>query len=86
MIINIYSMRDLKGSFIAPHVDMNDQMAIRNFSFAVNNNHDIMGFAPQDFQLYRVGQFDSITGEIHPVIPVELVTDGAQVFGVKYEK
>ena len=83
MTIFIYSLRDLKGSFIQPHCDINDDTARRNFAYAVNNGNDIMGFAPQDFQLYKIAEFETTNGKINPIIPMELVADGVSVIGVK---
>lgn len=75
----VYSYRDLKVGFGQPVVDMNDQSAIRGFSFAVNQNSNIMNFSPKDYDLYRIGEFDSEKGIlISEKVPV-LVVSGVSV-------
>ena len=78
----LYCIRDVKVGFLAPQVDQSDQSAIRNFSFAVNGNDGIMNFSPKDFDLYKVGEFESEDGKIKSIIP-ELICSGTDVFGVK---
>lgn len=82
MKYGLYCMRDVKGSFMAPAPDINDQTAVRNFAYAVNNNNSVMNFAPKDFQLYKVGTFDSDTGSVECITPMVFLTDGASMIGV----
>lgn len=72
----IYSIRDLKVGFTQLVVDDNDETAKRGFAMAICNDHGLHGFAPADFQLYKVGLFDTQTGVITcDSIPV-LIMDG----------
>lgn len=80
MIYPVFCMRDLKVGFLSPTVDQNDQTAIRNFSYAVNGNNSMMNYSPGDFQLYKVGTFDSQKGTILPLVPIELVAEGVNVY------
>lgn len=75
--MKIYSVRDVNVGWNQPFCEMNDDVAIRGFSYAVNNS-DIMGFSPQDFDLYCLGEFESKTGEISAEIPC-LIVHGSEV-------
>lgn len=77
----IYTYRDLKVGFMPVQCDQSDQSAIRGFSYAINGQTGMMNFAPKDFDLYKVGEFDTETGVIEPCVPTLLVS-GASVFGV----
>lgn len=85
MIYGIYVVRDTKSEFMTPTYDYNDDSAIRNFSYAINNATGIMGYAPSDFDLYKIGIYDAKTGRIDlSEFPVpEFIVSGASVFGVK---
>lgn len=81
MIYSIFSVRDLKGDFYSPRIEQNDVSAIRWFSMTVNTPETLTNFAPADFQLYRIGTFNSETGLITPLnLPVLLIS-GNEVFG-----
>lgn len=79
MVMQIYSVRDVNVGFNSPFVETNDDVAIRGFSYAVNNS-DIMGFAPKDFDLYCIGSFDTANGMIECTYPPILVVHGSEVF------
>lgn len=78
----IYAVRDIHVGFNAPMTDINDQVAIRNFTYAINNpGNEVMNFAPKDYDLYRLGEFDTESGHIVVEnVPVLIVT-GSSVFG-----
>lgn len=78
----IYCYRDVKVGFLPPQCDQNDATAIRGFSFAINGNDGIMNYSPKDFDLYRIGEFDSDTGMIVSENPVVVAT-GINVLGDK---
>lgn len=72
MTVNVYAVRDLVAkSFNQPWVDVNDEVAMRGFAQAINNN-SIMGFRPADFQLYQIGEFDTEKGDLQPILPILL--------------
>lgn len=85
MKYGIYVVRDNKTEFLTPNFDVNDESAIRNFSYAINNSNSIMGFAASDFDLYKIGTFDAAKGVLdksdYPV--PEFIISGSAVFGVK---
>lgn len=77
----IYSYRDSKVGFGSPVVDQNDQTAVRGFAYAINGRDGIMNFQPGDFDLYKIGFFDSEKGTLESMLP-ELVVSGSSVVGV----
>lgn len=77
----IYSYRDVKSGFGSPIVDQSDVTAIRGFSYAINGNNGIMNFSPADFDLYKIGMYDTDTGVIiSENVPV-LIVNGSSVVG-----
>lgn len=81
MIVNVYGIRDIHTGFMSPQTDMNDETAKRNFAMAVNSNPGVLGFRPADFDLYYLGQFDTSSGMLTAVTPIEFVVNGASVVG-----
>lgn len=73
----LYSIRDIKSTYMQVLTDHNDATAIRGFKQAVMVPDSIMALHPTDFALYRVGSFDADTGEIQSQTP-ELLCDAAQ--------
>lgn len=86
MIYPICAIRDQKTVFYPPMVEENTQSAIRNFAMNVNAGKGVLGFSPGDFALYHIGNFDSEKGVVEPVVPIDLLVNGNDVFGVNYEK
>lgn len=78
----MYCVRDVQVGFNSPMVDINDNTATRNFTMAVNDpNNGVMHFSPADYDLYRVGTFDTESGLVEPEpVPVHIVS-GSSVFG-----
>lgn len=77
----IYSYRDIKSGFGSPVVDQSDVTAIRGFSYAINGSNGIMNFSPSDFDLYKIGTFDSDTGVIVPETVPILIANGSSMVG-----
>lgn len=76
--MNLYAIRDVKVGFGAPVLRDNDALVMRDFSLLVNSpgiHHD----CPKDFSLYRIGQFDEVSGALYPEIPVVLVCEATDV-------
>lgn len=78
----IYSYRDNKSAFGSPILEMNEYTAIRGFSYAINAKDGLMNAYPGDYDLYKVGEFDSEKGVIDGITPVLVVT-GMSVYGAK---
>lgn len=72
MKYSVYVIRDLKVGFMSPTVDHNDASAIRNFEHAVKNTSSLMNSHPEDYTLYRIGEFDSESGMIDGYQPVHI--------------
>lgn len=90
MILSIYSVRDELVGFMTPTLEQNDATAMRNFLMACDSakrDSSLMAFAPSHYTLFKIGSFDSSTGQIFPVTPIENVCSGAsnfkEVFNVK---
>ena len=64
MIYGIYSVKDIKTGYLPPTFDMNDLSAMRNFEHACMNEDSLFFTHPADYQLYKVGSFDTETGSI----------------------
>ncbi len=83
MTYSVYCIRDKYTGFMSPAIDMNDDSAKRNFAYAINNNPGVMNFAPVDYDFYRVATFDSKTGDLRPVQPIEFICNGNEVLNEK---
>lgn len=79
MNFGVYSIEDIKTGFITPTCDNNDASAIRNFSSAVMQSDGILFTHAEDFRLFKIGEFDSDTGSILPVVPIVHLADGSDV-------
>lgn len=77
MIYPMYAIRDVKTTFFPPQVAQNEEDAKRNFAMMVNNPSGVIGFSPKDFDLYFVGTFDTVKGELVSVTPIEFVVSGS---------
>lgn len=73
MMYSIYTVRDQKTGYLPPTYDQNDNSAMRNFSFACSRSDSTMSFSKADFDLFRIGVFDSETGLITLNDPVYLM-------------
>lgn len=81
MIYPVFSVRDLKGDFYSPRIDQNEASCVRWFSMTVNTPETMLNFSPGDFQLFKIGEFDSTSGRLIPLDLPQLVTSGLDVFG-----
>lgn len=79
MMLNVYSIRDVRYGFLAPTVEQNDYIAARNFANAIMETHGVLFTHASDFQLFRIGEFDTDNGVLKPAQLHELVSDGAEV-------
>lgn len=63
MLTNLYTMRDRKsGIYGNPFVSYNDKCAIRDFDAFCNLQQN--SYLADDMELYKLGTFESDTGEI----------------------
>lgn len=83
MIYPMHAIKDTKTGFLQPTCDINQETAVRNFAQAVNRKDTIMGFSPSDFELYKVGEYDTESGIITPC-PADFICGGMSFLeGVK---
>lgn len=68
MKFGLYSINDSKTGFLQPRMDMNDASAMRSFGVDCKDLK-VMNLNPADFDLYKIGVFDSDSGLIEPCIP-----------------
>lgn len=68
MNFGVYAIRDVKSGFMSPTVEVNNEVAIRNFVYAVLHNEMFDSFA-SDYSFYRIGDFDTDTGTLKPYTP-----------------
>lgn len=78
MLTGIYAIKDAKSTFMPCTVDVNDATAVRNFEHAVRQPDSILASHPNDFALFKVGEYDNESGVIAPVFPPKLLCDAAQ--------
>ena len=81
MKIELYAFRDKYNGFGGIQLYTNEPTAIRDFSQRVNNVPEMV-FAPGDYDLYRIGHYDTETAEIKPCLP-EMIISGASVLKKK---
>lgn len=80
----VYCVRDTKVGFDTQFiVQANEPAAIRGFTYMVNNPGNMPSFAPADFELYRIGEFETDSGVFSAQIPAEFVVNGASLVGAK---
>lgn len=69
MIFGVYTVRDEPSqNFMQLQLHDNDELAIRGFDFAMQSN-EMMKFKPEDFSLWYLGNYDSVTGILEPQNP-----------------
>lgn len=83
MIYPCYSVRDNKVGF-EPSIliDMNDATAKRGFGFQVNNATSMRNFSPADYDLFKIGEFDTESGIFKAITP-EFICNGVNVLNEK---
>jgi len=75
MTQNSYSIKDAKANtFGTPYFALNDQVAVRSFKQAANDENTTINKNPEDFNLYRVGKFDDQSGEFTPEKQPQFIT------------
>lgn len=79
MKYGIYVIKDSKVAFDVPFCDTNDQSAVRGFTFAINRPDQMMNANPNDYFLFKVGEFDNENGKIKAITP-DLICSGIDVY------
>ena len=73
MILRLYCIRDARTGFMPPTAEQSDAAAIRNFEHACVNAQSLFYTHPADYDLCRVGEYDTDLGVITPCSPEPLV-------------
>lgn len=77
--MNVYSIRDSRTGFLHPTFEVNDAVAARNFSHAVQQSDSVLFTHASDFSLFRIGTFEEDTGRlVSEEMPV-YICDGKDV-------
>lgn len=81
MKVNLYSVKDAKSGFNGLILEQNDAIALRNFEHAFYDKGSVYYSHAADFSLFRVGSFDSSTGQVSALGVSEfvLIADGSVV-------
>lgn len=72
MLLNMYSLKDEVDQFGAVLLLPNDAAAMRITKNAYDQPNSIYQTNPADFTLYKLGQFDTISGEVIPELPTRI--------------
>lgn len=78
MKYGIYAIRDKKTEFYSPIVQTTKDAAVRWFAERVNVPGTI-NFAPEDFSLYCIGEYDASTGQIFGMSDIEFICKAESV-------
>lgn len=73
MIYGVYAVKDRLTGFLPPTYDYSDGSAIRNFKFAVNNADSLFFKSPEDYSLYKIGNYNSDTGKIEAYVDLDFL-------------
>lgn len=76
MTLNVYAIRDTKSGYMNPTFELNDAVAMRNFSFAAQQADSLLFACASDFELYQIGRFDTETGIIEDDLPHRFLMSG----------
>ena len=74
----VVAMLDRKAGFSAVNLVDNVEIAKRDFGYAINNQ-GIPAYAPADFELYKIGEFDPKTGKLTATEPIEMICSGMEL-------
>lgn len=78
MKLCMYCVYDKMTGYMVPAYHQNDGQAIRAFDVDVNSIDDsVLSHFSQDFNLQKVGEFDTDTGVISPCNPIIIVDGGS---------
>lgn len=76
MMIKVFSLYDSKAeAFIKPFMLLQEGVAVRELTDAVNQADTNVGQHPEDYILYHIADFDNATGEYINHNPHKLLTN-----------
>lgn len=75
MILGMYSIYDKKVGYMIPSFQQNDKLAIRNFEIDITSPEaKAINIHPEDFNLQKIGEYDTDTGVVTPC-KIEVLVD-----------
>ncbi len=75
MKMKVYSVFDNKGgNYGTPFFALEDGIAARLFTDLVQDNQSTVNRHPEDFSLFKVGEFDDREGKIKSQLPIHLTS------------
>lgn len=80
MNLGVYTIRDKKVGYLNPTFEQNDEVAARNFVHAVKTSGTILTSHREDFALYCIGMFDTVSARFVLNDTPELVINGGDIF------
>lgn len=80
MKFGVFSVHDRLSGYGTLTVEVNDQVAYRNFEHAVLNGGSVLFSHAQDYELRRVGYFDSEIGALSSCDPETIAAGSSIVF------
>lgn len=77
----VYSLRDRKVGFLSPVLAANDDLAMRDLQNSLRRGTGtLIDTHPEDFSLYRIGEFNPDTGILDPVVPPIVVCEVTSLY------
>lgn len=73
MISGIYALKDNLVGFVDVKLIESEDIALRTFNFMCKSSNDFIKFSKNDYALYKIGDFDTITGDIIIHDPVVII-------------
>ena len=68
MVLEAFSIRDQKAeAYNTPFFQKTKGEAVRSFMTAVNDKSTNLNKYPEDFDLYQIGQWDDLKGQMVPL-------------------
>lgn len=65
MKYGIFALKDKKVGFMNPFVQLNDEVAERTVKVGAMSDDAMTHNCPEDFELWKLGTYNSETGEIY---------------------
>lgn len=85
MIYGVFSVYDSLVGFSQPICEVNDAVAMRNFEslFTRSDMSPVMRMRPADFDLYKIGEYDSLAGDLKPIDHYKVIAGSSVALQIK---
>lgn len=81
MILEVFSVRDVHTGFMPVTCERNEESAKRSFRHACRNVDTLYFSHAKDFDLYKVGTFNTDTGALDFLVPPQLILSAVDARG-----